>query len=584
MAGEWQRHEVSQLLDAGILAIGDGYRAKNEELAASGVPFARAGNIKDGFHFDDADHFPEEHLFRVGNKVSQPGDVVFTSKGTVGRFAFVHDETPRFVYSPQLCFWRTLDRNVIEPRYLFYWMFGNEFYVQFKGVASQTDMAEYVSLADQRRMHVTLPPPVEQRAIAHILGTLDDEIELNRRMSETLEATARALFQSWFIDFDPVRRNAGRARNQPSPPAPLPRGEGREHYRGGYDLAGLVDTARALRKKQTHAEAIFWEMVRDRRLLGLKFRRQHQLGDYVADFYCHEHRLVIEFDGGVHSEKKRKDHKRDAWMKAQGIRVLRFPNKQLLNEPESILSTIAQVVEATAKTLPLAEGRGAGISPSPSGRRAGDEGVVESAAFDHLFPARLVDSELGEIPEGWEVGTIGDMADVSSGKRPTARTTESYLQASVPLWGGNGPMGFVPEPLTNEPILLTGRVGTLGSVFRITTPCWPSDNTLVVRANQPPAFEYLFFQLRQIDYASLNRGSTQPLLTQTDLKSQPVILPISEVLEHFSHFAGTAYRRIDNIAGESRALAAIRDALLPKLISGELRVKDAERFLKERGL
>ena len=66
-------------------------------------------------------------------------------------------------------------------------------------------MAEYVSLSDQRRMRITLPPVAEQRAIAHVLGTLDDKIELNRRMNETLEEMARALFKSWFVDFEPVR-------------------------------------------------------------------------------------------------------------------------------------------------------------------------------------------------------------------------------------------------------------------------------------------------------------------------------------------------------------------------------------------
>jgi type I restriction enzyme S subunit len=65
-------------------------------------------------------------------------------------------------------------------------------------------MAEYVSLYDQRRMHITLPALLEQRAIAHILGTLDDKIELHRRMNETLQAMALAIFQSWFVDFDPV--------------------------------------------------------------------------------------------------------------------------------------------------------------------------------------------------------------------------------------------------------------------------------------------------------------------------------------------------------------------------------------------
>jgi len=205
MASEWRRHEVSRLLDAGQLVVGDGYRAKNVELTRHGLPFARAGNINNGFNFYDADCFPEANLFQVGNKVSEPGDVVFTSKGTVGRFAFVRSGTPRFVYSPQLCFWRAVDKQLIDPRFLFYWMFGREFFIQFKGVAGQTDMAEYVSLTDQRRMQITLPPLDEQRAIAHILGTLDDKLELNRQMNETLEAMARALFKSWFVDFDPVR-------------------------------------------------------------------------------------------------------------------------------------------------------------------------------------------------------------------------------------------------------------------------------------------------------------------------------------------------------------------------------------------
>jgi len=140
-------------------------------------------------------------------------------------------------------------------------------------------------------------------------------------------------------------------------------------------------------------------------------------------------------------------------------------------------------------------------------------------------------------------------------------------------------MGYVREPLINERILLTGRVGTLGSVFRISSPCWPSDNTLIVRANQPNTFEYLFFQLRQIDYVSLNRGSTQPLHTQTDLKAQRVILPVCVVLEHFSQFAGSVFKRIDVIEEEGRTLAALRDTLLPKLISGELRIEDAEKFI-----
>ena len=205
---EWKKEKTADLIDQGILEINDGYRAKNSELSSTGLPFVRAQNINNGFLFDGTDCFPLEDLKKVGKKISKSGDVVFTSKGTVGRFAFVHDDTPKFVYAPQLCFWRSLDETAVDPRWLYYWMQSAEFYRQYKGVSGQTDMAEYVSLQDQRRMHLTLPPFPIQRRIASILGTFDDKIELNRRMNRTLEQMAQALFKSWFVDFDPVHAKA----------------------------------------------------------------------------------------------------------------------------------------------------------------------------------------------------------------------------------------------------------------------------------------------------------------------------------------------------------------------------------------
>jgi len=142
----------------------------------------------------------EENVPRAGQKLSLPGDVVFTGKGTVGRFGFVRDNTPRFVYSPQLCFWRVLDPSLIEPQWLYYWMHGTEFQDQLASVSAQTDMAAYVSLRDQRRFTITIPPLPEQRRIASILGCIDDKIELNRRMNRTLESIVRAIFKSWFVD------------------------------------------------------------------------------------------------------------------------------------------------------------------------------------------------------------------------------------------------------------------------------------------------------------------------------------------------------------------------------------------------
>ena len=217
----WTPRSTGDLFAEGKLSIGDGYRAKNSELSTSGLPFARAGNIDGGFHFDDADRFPEEDLAKVGDKVSQPGDVVFTSKGTVGRLAFVRATTPRFVYAPQLCYWRTLDPDVIDDRWLYYWMCGREFKEQISGVKGQTDMADYVSLTDQRRMEITLPPTAVQRAIAGVLGALDDKIEENRRTAGALERLARAIFRAWFVDFEPVKAKAAGATSFPLMPQPV---------------------------------------------------------------------------------------------------------------------------------------------------------------------------------------------------------------------------------------------------------------------------------------------------------------------------------------------------------------------------
>jgi len=193
---------AQQLIASGLLSIGDGYRAKNEELSDKGVPFARAGNINDGFRFTDADKFPEQDLPKVGEKVSRPGDIVFTSKGTVGRYALVTENTPTFVYSPQLCYWRSRDHNKIDPVFMFYYMQGYHFRSQINGIKGQTDMADYVSLRDQKGIELLLPEIDQQRRIASILIPLDEKIELNRKQNCTLEAIAQALFKRWFVEFE----------------------------------------------------------------------------------------------------------------------------------------------------------------------------------------------------------------------------------------------------------------------------------------------------------------------------------------------------------------------------------------------
>jgi type I restriction enzyme S subunit len=199
-----------QLINDGILEIGDGYRAKNEELGGDGPIFLRAGHVTDT-HIDleGVERFHGSLADKVRSKMSQVGDAIVTTKGnSTGRTAFVTKSMPQFVYSPHLSYWRSLDVRQLKPGFLRFWSKSSEFTGQLAGMKASTDMAPYLSLVDQRRLRITLPPPNEQHAIAHILGTLDDKIELNRRVNETLEAMARALFKSWFVDFDPVRAKA----------------------------------------------------------------------------------------------------------------------------------------------------------------------------------------------------------------------------------------------------------------------------------------------------------------------------------------------------------------------------------------
>ena len=118
---------------------------------------------------------------------------------------------------------------------------------------------------------------------------------------------------------------------------------------GSYNIRVGMDyraMAKALRKKQTAAEAVLWERVRARRLGGFKFRRQHVLRDKIVDFYCREAYLIIELDGGVHDnpEQQAKDLDRDAQFAIVGYRTLRFRNVEVLHNSDAVCSRILDVI------------------------------------------------------------------------------------------------------------------------------------------------------------------------------------------------------------------------------------------------
>ncbi|MCG6795478.1 restriction endonuclease subunit S [Geobacillus sp. YHL] len=187
---------------------------------------------------------------------------------------------------------------------------------------------------------------------------------------------------------------------------------------------------------------------------------------------------------------------------------------------------------------------------------------------------KFVQSELRMIPEGWRSGTLGELIKISSGKRPLKKSKEKTEEFLIPLIGASSVMGYVKEVLYDEKILIIGRVGTHGAVQRYQKKCWPSDNTLVIKSSY---YEYIYQLLKSIDYAQLNRGSTQPLITQTDVKNVKIIIPSKEVLEKYELLVGTLFNKVEKSLEENVSLSALRDTLLPKLMSGEIRVVDAER-------
>ena len=218
MTSEWRRHVIDQLKaeSHASIAIGPfGSRMKSNTYVASGIPVIRGNNISDTKDFvDDFVFVTPEFADQLRSQNVTDGDLVFPHRGNIGTVGIVGNAQPRYVLSTSLMK-LTCNRSLAEPLFLFYF---------FRSPAGRHKLMEHAStvgtpgigspLTSLRSIEVDLPPLAEQRAIAHILGTLDDKIELTRRMNRTLEGMARAIFQSWFVDFNPVRAKAA---GQPPP-------------------------------------------------------------------------------------------------------------------------------------------------------------------------------------------------------------------------------------------------------------------------------------------------------------------------------------------------------------------------------
>ena len=340
-----------------------------------------------------------------------------------------------------------LDDN--DPRFLFY-LLGTLSLNNWRAGSGQPLLNQDIL----SRIPAAVPEPAEQRAIAHILGTLDDKIELNRRMNETLEAMARALFKSWFVDFDPVRAKHALSK--------VERAEGRPSASSGHAFPGLPK--------------------------------------------------------------------------------------------------------------PLAD----------------------------LFPDSFEDSELGEIPRGWNVGKIKDCCEqIQNGGTPRRNERRYWDGGNIP-WLGSGEVRqpvitgterFITEaglkessakwiPSYSTVVALYGA--TAGQVSIVTSPL--TTNQAVCALIPKKNFALLNYLTMREATTALERkavGSAQQNISKGIVEETRMFVPPNSVLERFAVVADSLLTGWVANLNQSGTLAALRDALLPKLLSGEVRVNQGAKFVKE---
>ena len=409
MAGEW---EVLTLREAGVSLTDCDHRTP--PAAETGYPYVAIPQLRGGrIEFKDARRISPEH-FAEWTRKAKPNadDVVLSRRCNPGETALVSPGM-EFALGQNLVLLRA-DGQRVHPPFLRWLTRGPQWWEQIGKFINVGAVFDSLKCADVPKFELTIPPLPEQRAIAHILGTLDDKIELNRRRNQTLETMARALFQDWFVDFGPVRAKL----------------EGREPY----------------------LPADFWQ----------------------------------------------------------------------------------------------------------------------------LFPERLDDE--GK-PEGWEYRQVSDFAELKGGKQ--LEKEQIAPAGQVPVFGGAGVMGYTNNHNADGFVIAVGRVGAYcGQFFAHRGKAWINNNASLIRQTDDRFGEWLFLSLRNADIDVIKKGAAQPFVSNGDIAKLPLMWPGDNVVHAFLDIVVPVLKKKEQNDAESNALAQLRDTLLPKLISGALRITNAEKFME----
>lgn len=202
---------LGDLVASEVLEFSDGYRTKGPELSSSGYRILRVADVHDGWiSLDGTDHVDSRFARQIGRKAARDGDILLTTKGTIGRMAVVSGLAGKtVVYSPQLCFFRVLKEHELNPVFFRYWFSSADALRQISIYSGNTDMAPYLSLRDIGQIDFEPPRLNVQRAIAEVLAALDNKIAANRRVVESGLTLLDALYlnsakQRGSVTFDEI--------------------------------------------------------------------------------------------------------------------------------------------------------------------------------------------------------------------------------------------------------------------------------------------------------------------------------------------------------------------------------------------
>ena len=208
----------------------------------------------------------------------------------------------------------------------------------------------------------------------------------------------------------------------------------------------------------------------------------------------------------------------------------------------------------------------------------GREPEAMDTATAALFPSEFEESELGLIPKGWRVGCIGDLLTLQRGfDLPSSQR----IDGEFPILAASGPSGHHQEAKATGPGVTTGRSGVLGRVFYVTEDFWPLNTSLWIKDFKIATAAYAYQFLKNVDLAHLNAGSAVPTLNRNHVHGVPCVVPDVSTVEAYTSIAAPLLKRVHFAERHALDLSELRDTLLPRLISGKLRLPDAEQFAEE---